>query len=88
MAGGISCWNCGMSLWMASVTATVLASGWRCTETMMERTPLNSVRASSFSTESSTLATSCSRTGAPLRQAITTGLKYSAVGCAPLASRM
>ena len=34
---------------MASVTATVLASGWRCTETMIERMPLNSARASSFS---------------------------------------
>ena len=75
MVGGSSCWNCGSMLRMASVTATVLASGWRCTETMMERLPLNSARASSFSTESSTLATSCSRTGAPLRQATTTGLK-------------
>ena len=73
---------------MASVTATVLASGWRCTETMMERVPLNSARASSFSTESSTLAMSCSRTGAPLRQATISGLKYAAVGSAPLTSRI
>ena len=75
MVGGSSRWNSGISALMASVTATVLASGWRCTETMIDRVPLNSARASSFSTESSTLATSCSRTGAPLRQATISGLK-------------
>ena len=75
MVGGSRRWNSGRMLWIASVTSTVLASGWRCTETMIERLPSNSARAWSFSTESSTLAMSCSRTGAPLRQATITGLK-------------
>ncbi len=88
IVGGNSRRNSGNALWIASVTATVLASGWRCTETMMERVPLNSARASSFSTESSTLAMSCSRTGAPLRHATTSGLKNAAVGSAPLTSRI
>ncbi len=86
--GGSSRWNSGSALLMASVTATVLASGWRWTERMIERVPLNSARASSFSTESSTLAMSCSRTGAPLRHVTISGLKKAAVGSAPLTSRI
>ena len=75
IVGGISRSNCGISALMLSATSTVLASGWRWMLSTIERLPLNSAQASSFSTESSTLAMSSRRTGAPLRQATTTFLK-------------
>ena len=86
--GGSSRWNSGIAALIASVTATVLASGWRWMERMMERVASSSAIASSFSTESSTLAISCRRTGVPLRQATISGLKKAAVGSALLMSRM
>ena len=45
MVGGSRRWNSGIAAWMASVTATVLASGWRFTDRMIERVPLYSARA-------------------------------------------
>ena len=73
--GGSTDLNVGIIARIASVTATVLESGWRWMLRMIERLELYSASASSFSTESTTFATSSSRTGAPLRHAITIGLK-------------
>jgi hypothetical protein len=51
----------------ASATATVLVPGCRCTASMMARAPSNQLAVLLSCTSSSTRATSCSRTGAPLR---------------------
>ena len=79
--GPLSGWLMGMG-WRCGF------AGWRWMLRMIERLELYSAIASTFSTESITLATSSSRTGAPLRHAITIGLKRAAVGAARLVSRM
>lgn len=64
----------------SSTTWTVLASGWRCTARTMARVPLNHEAVRLFSTESSTLATSFKRTGAPSRQAMASSPNAAALG--------
>ena len=63
--------SCGPRAAMARVTAlataTVLVPGCRCTASMMARAPSNQLAVLLSCTSSSTRATSCSRTAAPLR---------------------
>ena len=73
-AGRPAC-NSGSSALMASTVAMTLAPGWRCTLRMMAAVRGDScvpAQAPSrlFSALSTTRATSCMRTGAPLRQAM------------------
>ena len=85
--GGNCARKSGSSAFTASVTATVLASGCRCTARTIDLRPLNQLATLSFSTESSTTAISASRTGAPFRQATISGLYRSARASGPEASR-
>ena len=52
-----------------STTSTVLASGWRCTASVIEGSPSKLAKARAVSTLSCTSATSRRRTGAPARVA-------------------
>ena len=52
-----------------STTSTVLASGWRCTASVIDGSPLKLAKVLAVSTLSCTSATSRSRIGAPLRVA-------------------
>ena len=61
--GGSCARKFGSSAFTASVTATVFASGCRCTASTIERRPFSQLAIFSFSTQSSTLAMSASRTG-------------------------
>ena len=54
-----------------STTCTVFAFGWRCTASVIERSPLYQLAVFTDSKLSCTSATSRSRTGAPLRVATT-----------------
>ncbi len=62
---GICATSAGTAARIASTVATVLASGWRRTESVIERSPLAQLAVFSDSTLSSTSATSCSRTVCP-----------------------
>ena len=62
---GIWAMSPGMAALIASTVATVLAPGWRCTESVMARSPLAQLAVLVDSTLSSTVATSESRTGLP-----------------------
>ncbi len=55
----------GTAALIASTVATVLASGWRCTCSVMERSPFAQLAVFTDSTLSSTSATSASRTALP-----------------------
>jgi hypothetical protein len=72
-SGGSCACSSGSSARTLSTVSMMLAEGCRVISTMIAGSPLNrpSVRVSS--TPSSTSATSCSRTAAPLRQAMTMG---------------
>ncbi|MNE31173.1 hypothetical protein D3C80_1247240 [compost metagenome] len=68
---GSSAVSAGSFALTASTTATVLASGWRCTASTMADWPSYQLPASRFSTLSSTRAISPRWIGAPLGEAIT-----------------
>ena len=55
-----------MTALIASTVATVLAPGWRCTESVIARSPFTQLAVLTDSTLSSTCATSDSLTGFPL----------------------
>ncbi len=59
--------NCARS---AATVATMFAPGWRCTSTSTAGRPLYHAPVSVFSSPSTAVPTSLSRTGAPLRQAM------------------
>ena len=59
--------SCGSSVLMRSTTSMTLAPGWRRTFTITAWVPFAQAASRVFSCASSTLATSASRTGAPLR---------------------
>ncbi len=66
-------WACssGISARTLSTVSMMLAPGWRVTSTITAGWPLNRPSVLTFSTLSTTSATSCRRTAAPLRQATT-----------------
>ena len=86
MEAGSWLWNFGTSFLTASTTATVLVPGWRSTASTMDRSSLYHPAILSFSTESSTLPSSSSRTGAPFRYATTSGRYPEAWRICPLVS--
>ena len=59
--------SCGISSWMLLTTLMVLAPGWRWTLRMTAGVWFIQAACLVFSTPSTTLATSCRKTGAPLR---------------------
>ena len=59
--------SCGSSALMLSTTAMTLAPGWRCTSRTTACVLFIHAASRLFSWPSETVATSCSRTGAPLR---------------------
>ncbi len=62
---GICARSLGIAARISSTVATVFASGWRCTESVMARSPLVQAAVFTDSTLSSTSATSCRRTTCP-----------------------
>ncbi|MNK57936.1 hypothetical protein D3C87_770020 [compost metagenome] len=75
---GSSALKRGMSARTASTTCTVLALGWRCTASEIESCPLKLLAVLTDSKLSSSVATSSSRTGAPLRCAMISLAKSAA----------
>ena len=77
IAAGIDACSTGSSALTRSTVPRMFAPGCRRTKIRIAGLPLDSAMFRTSCTESSTLATSASRTGAPLRQAMTSGW-YSA----------